>query len=131
VKAEFLNVIMFDLDHFKSINDTYGHSAGDSVLRATGDLARKVVGNKGVVCRYGGEEFAILLNNMSFIEAIEVANALQSAFAQGLNVGFDVTASLGISNGGFGAMDQQHLMDQADQCLYVAKRSGRKSNCAY
>ncbi|MEZ6095182.1 MAG: GGDEF domain-containing protein [Pirellulaceae bacterium] len=120
-----LNIIMVDIDHFKSINDNYGHSKGDDVLRETGSMLLRLVGNHGLVCRYGGEEIAILLPNIDFDDAVCVANGLHQAFNSCLIGGLQVTASIGISNRNFGSMDTQHLLDQADQCLYYAKKHGR------
>ena len=126
-----LNLIMVDIDHFKSINDKFGHSTGDDVLRENGELLREVVGEHGTVCRYGGEEFVILLPNMEFDAAIAIANSIHKAFQKVKLGGLSVTASLGVSNTALGVMDMQHLLDQADQCLYSAKRNGRNQVVRY
>ncbi len=126
-----LNLIMVDIDHFKSINDNYGHSTGDEVLRDNGELLRNVTGDRGSVCRYGGEEFVILLPNITFDEAVEVANEIHTKYQQVQLGGISVTASLGVSNTALGVMDMQHLLDQADQCLYAAKRNGRNQVVRY
>ena len=126
-----LNLVMVDIDHFKSINDNYGHSTGDEVLKDNGELLRRVTGDRGVVCRYGGEEFVILLPNMSFDEAVGVANELHREYGKVQLGGLSVTACLGVSNTGFSVMDMQHLLDQADQCLYAAKRNGRNQVVRY
>ena len=126
-----LNLIMVDIDHFKSINDNFGHSTGDDVLRENGELLRDVVGEHGTVCRYGGEEFVILLPNMEFDAAIAIANNIHKAFQNVKLGGLSVTASLGVSNTALGVMDMQHLLDQADQCLYSAKRNGRNQVVRY
>lgn len=120
-----LSLVMLDIDHFKSINDNHGHSAGDQVLTTLGDLLNRVVANQGLVCRYGGEEFVILMRDMSFEECSELAESIRHEIEKEEIAGLLVTASLGISCRSFGPMDPQHMLDQADQCLYAAKRNGR------
>lgn len=120
-----LSVLMVDLDHFKAINDNHGHSTGDMILRETGAMLIHLVGKRGMVCRFGGEEFTILLPGMDFSLAADVAETLHTAFQHCRVGGLEVTASIGLSSCRFGAMDPQHLLDQADQCLYAAKRNGR------
>ncbi len=120
-----LNVLMVDIDHFKAINDNHGHSTGDDVLRQTGAMLMHLIGSRGLVCRYGGEEFAVLLPGIELQGANDVADAIHTAFEDCQLGGLEVTASIGLSNRMFGAMDAQHLLDQADQCLYAAKRNGR------
>ena len=126
-----LNLVMVDIDHFKSINDNYGHGTGDEVLKDNGELLRRVTGERGVVCRYGGEEFVILLPNMSLDQAVDVAYEIHKAYGESQLGGLDITASLGVSNTALGVMDMQHLLDQADQCLYAAKRNGRNQVVRY
>ena len=120
-----LSLLMIDIDHFKSINDTHGHSVGDDVLRDLGSLLIELFGEENIVCRFGGEEFAILLMDSTIEQAFEIADRLRNRLATNKIGGLKVTASIGVSNGEFGAMDPQHLLDQADQSLYVAKRNGR------
>ena len=120
-----LAVIMTDIDHFKSVNDTYGHSTGDDVIRSTGGLLKKVIGDQGLVCRYGGEEFCILIPGMPFEKVAEIAEQINVEIGETPVGELSVTVSVGVSSNEFGAMDEQHLLDQADQCLYVAKRTGR------
>ncbi len=122
-----LSIIMIDIDKFKLINDRYGHAAGDEVLEATGTLLRDVVGRSGSVFRYGGEEFAVLLPDLDVEEAAGLAWGIHEKFQSQKHVDLDITASLGLSNRSFGAMDLQHMLDQADQCLYAAKRKGRNT----
>lgn len=120
-----LSCIMLDVDHFKSINDQYGHSRGDEVLRAVAAAALQVVGRAGLVCRFGGEEFAVLLTQHELTAGQMMADRLRRAIEE---LNFDnlrVTASLGVSSAAFGAGTPQQLLDQADKALYVAKRAGR------
>ena len=126
-----LNLMMVDIDHFKSINDNYGHSTGDEVLKANGELLRRVVGERGSVCRYGGEEFVILMPKMSLEDAVGIAHEIHAEYQKVKLGGISVTASLGVSNTALGVMDMQHLLDQADQCLYAAKRNGRNQVVRY
>lgn len=120
-----LSLMMIDIDHFKSINDTHGHSVGDDVLRELGAILLNQFGEDCVVCRFGGEEFAVLLTNANKDEALQQAGQLRNCLISRKIGGLNVTASIGVSNREFGAMDPQHLLDQADQSLYVAKRGGR------
>ncbi len=120
-----LSIAMIDVDHFKAVNDTYGHSVGDQVLIGVGELIKKAVGENGMVCRYGGEEFAVLMADQSFESALELANGIREGFNARPIADLDVTASIGLSSRKFGAMDPQHMLDQADECLYAAKRNGR------
>ena len=112
-----LSIIMIDIDKFKLINDRYGHAAGDEVLERTGRLLREVVGESGFVFRYGGEEFAILIPDQDVERAAQLAWEIHGQFQSQKHVDLNITASLGLSNRQFGAMDLQHMLDQADQCL--------------
>lgn len=120
-----LNLMMLDIDHFKGINDTHGHSIGDEVLILMGDLLRKSVGDRGVVCRYGGEEFIVLIPSITIDQCECFANDLRRLIEQAEVSGVKFTASFGLSCKKFIPMDPQHLLDQADECLYIAKRAGR------
>jgi diguanylate cyclase (GGDEF)-like protein/PAS domain S-box-containing protein len=120
-----LAVLLLDIDHFKKINDSHGHSAGDEVLKSVGGLLIRLVGNRGIVCRYGGEEFAILVSELSFEVCMELAEKIRSGIEKERIGKLKVTTSVGVSNRSFGASDGQHLVDQADQALYAAKRNGR------
>ncbi len=129
--VHLLNVVMVDVDHFKNVNDQYGHSVGDDVLRETGELLREKVGAAGLVCRYGGEEFAILMPHMDVDAATARVWEIHTEFQRRKLANLPITASFGISNGSFGALDLQHMLDQADQCLYAAKRKGRNTVVRY
>ena len=120
-----LSLVMFDIDHFKSINDTSGHSFGDVVLARIGETLHVVVGDRGVVCRYGGEEFAIAIPHADPAAAESISTEILEAVRKLDVEGRKITASLGMANRIHKAMDCQHLLDQADQCLYIAKNEGR------
>jgi diguanylate cyclase (GGDEF)-like protein len=126
-----VSVILFDLDHFKSVNDRHGHLAGDAVLAAVGDLMRRVLRTSDLKCRYGGEEFLVLLADTHGAPARAVASSLRRAIAQAA-VTFDgaslvVTASFGVATAAEGEVDPSSLVARADRALYAAKRAGR--NC--
>jgi len=128
-----LSLIMLDVDKFKRINDTYGHPAGDSVLRALAQLVRKT-GRPGDTCaRFGGEEMVIVLPNTSRATATAIAEALRKA-AQTLAVRHEVhsitfTISLGVATFEKGVPFTQpaHLLKAADLAVYKAKHSGRNN----
>lgn len=123
-----LTLIMVDIDHFKNINDRYGHLAGDAVLKA---LARCIVDctrDSDAVYRYGGEEFCIILSNTSATGAARLAERMRSAI-ENLTVEaggrhLKVTASLGIADVA-PADDALSFIDRADRALYRSKRDGR------
>lgn len=121
-----ISCLMVDVDHFKSINDNFGHSTGDVVLQRVAKTLSAVSTDTRLVCRFGGEEFAIMLAGSDADEATQLAEQLRVDIE---SLVFDeemqITASLGVSTDGFGAPDPQALLDEADRCLYVAKRNGR------
>ncbi|MGB7344041.1 MAG: diguanylate cyclase [Pirellulaceae bacterium] len=125
-----LSCLMIDNDHFKAVNDTYGHQVGDEVLRRVSRCIRERHGDAGLVCRYGGEEFCVVLPGCSLEQALELANATREAIAA---IVFDdpadlaLTVSMGVSETRFAAVDPQEMINQADMCLYTAKHQGR--NC--
>jgi len=124
-ECPLLNLIMLDVDHFKAVNDTHGHSVGDEVLVLMGHLLRQSVGERGLVCRYGGEEFIVLVPGISIEQCEAFANDLRRLIEQSEVSGVKFTASMGLSCRDFIPMDAQHLLDQADESLYLAKNSGR------
>lgn len=120
-----LALMMLDVDHFKAVNDNHGHSVGDEVLKSIGDLLRDQIGSKGLVCRYGGEEFVVLVPGIEFDTCVAMAEELRIRIEETEASGINFTASIGISSRSFGSMDPQHMLDQADESLYIAKRHGR------
>jgi diguanylate cyclase (GGDEF)-like protein len=122
-RREPVALIMFDLDHFKEMNDTHGHQAGDEVLRRVGAALGECP--RGIPARYGGEEFAVLLPNCGIVAAAQLAEELRGGIER---LGIGVTASFGIAAMVPAAGAPPHaLIRRADEALYVAKRSGR--NC--
>ena len=126
-----LSLIILDVDHFKSVNDTHGHSTGDEVLKSMGNVLRQCVADHGIVCRYGGEEFVVLLPNVTVEEAVDFANDIRIVIEQTEVSNIHFTASFGVSSKAFRPMDPQHLLDQADESLYTAKRGGRNQVVRY
>lgn len=122
-------VFLIDLDHFKSINDRFGHMVGDKVLKLFGDLAKAKLRGTDIVGRLGGEEFAVLLADADRDNAFLVAERLRSAFATSSIVAADAvvsaTISIGISIIQDPNEDLTHLLASADQALYRAKANGR------
>ena len=124
-------LIVFDLDHFKAINDRYGHLAGDAVLGAVGGRMNSVLRGSDLKCRYGGEEFLILLPDTPSQGAVRVAETLRREI-EGTSIPWNddtlrVTASFGITAITPGEMDPLAAIARADEALYRAKQDGR--NC--
>jgi len=120
-----LSLVMIDLDHFKAVNDTYGHHAGDAVLRDLADILREVCRPSDLPCRWGGEEFACLLPQTDLENAAKVAERLRAAIeAHDFPEVGKVTASLGISQAGLDE-NEERFCKRADEALYKAKEGGR------
>ena len=117
-------VVLVDLDHFKHFNDTYGHLAGDDVLRGVGAALRSCVRRGDIVARYGGEEFAIVMQDGTAADGLLAAGRLREAL-RGVPAPRPITASLGIACWPRDGLTRQELLDAADQALYAAKAAGR------
>ena len=131
-----ISCLFFDVDHFKKVNDTYGHNEGDMVLREVASLIRMNLRTSDVIARYGGEEFSAILNNTNADTACEIAERIRHGIASRdftLSSGesISVTTSIGIATiqAGKYTVDiyklGNTLLQKADQCLYEAKRTGR------
>jgi diguanylate cyclase (GGDEF)-like protein len=124
-----VSVLIFDLDHFKDTNDSYGHDLGDEVLKVFAKTVAKHLNVTSIVGRLGGEEFAAILPGADAAEAVLVAEAVRCAFARaaafvnGLAVG--ATVSIGVASDVIVETDLAGLFRRADAALYVAKRAGR------
>lgn len=123
--------IMLDIDFFKKINDNYGHSIGDLVLSTVADCLKNALRNTDLLCRYGGEEFCIILRKSDIGSAQGLAERIRESI-ESLSFAHNpaakdltVTCSFGVSDITFEAADVEQLIDQADQSLYVSKDSGR------
>jgi diguanylate cyclase (GGDEF)-like protein len=114
-----------DVDHFKAINDGWGHPFGDKVLVAVADAVRRVVGDQGLVGRIGGEEFGILLPGMNAMQGCVVADEVRAAVHE-LDMGLPVTVSIGVTGRNEGEQDDpSEMYTRADDALSEAKRGGR------
>lgn len=128
------SLMMIDLDHFKQVNDQWGHEVGNQVLRLTARLIKQVTRQLDIQCRYGGEEFVVILPSTSLLLASQVAERLRQRIEDSeVEVGHEVlkvTASIGLS---VRLSHEQALASElikaADQCLYQAKEAGRNQIC--
>lgn len=133
--GEPASLVMFDLDHFKAINDTYGHGAGDWVLKQVGKTCASHCRKIDYLGRIGGEEFAVLLSGIDLAGAERLAENCRAQLAQidtrECGYSFVVTASFGVSSTAQSGYDLSRLLSHADQMLYRAKNEGRNRVCAY
>ena len=127
-----LSCLFIDLDHFKNINDTHGHQAGDEVLKRVAQIFNETMRTSDVLARYGGEEFVILLADTNSQDAFDIAERLRNivaktSFTISSEISLNVTLSIGLSTLGDNGQitTTQHLVSFADQAVYVAKESGR------
>jgi len=124
-----LAAIMVDIDHFKSINDRFGHAVGDEAIRMVSEILNTVDYHGAIVGRYGGEEFCVVLPNAGLDKGNEVAESLRKSIKEAPK-GFSenqltITASFGVSNAEPHMTDAAQLLEHADKALYIAKESGR------
>ncbi len=127
-----LSLLMADLDHFKRINDEFGHPAGDAVLMQTARLLRDCVRHSDIVARFGGEEFAVLLPGADLHAAMQVAEKVRTALQASSWAHRTVTASIGVSAATPQSEDDPAtLLARADRALYEAKQNGRNQACAF
>ena len=128
-----LSLIMFDLDHFKDINDRYGHLCGDAVLAAVGSRMNDVLRDSDLKCRYGGEEFMIVLPETPVAGAQRVAEILRVEIEkhpiQAEDQSLFVTASFGLTTAIMNEIDPNAVIGRADAALYAAKEGGRNRVC--
>lgn len=125
-----LAVLFLDLDRFKIINDTKGHSVGDLLLKIVAVRLKNAVKDEGFVSRQGGDEFIILLNDMDKDRVIEVAQRILNEFSNGIeleNQEFFVTPSIGISMAPLDGNDEETLIKHADTAMYLAKDRGKNN----
>ena len=122
-----MSLILLDIDHFKNVNDKYGHNIGDKTLVQISHTLLKILRSVDVVCRWGGEEFLIILPTADKIHAVSIAEKLRQAIEElKIDVVGQVTTSFGVAQVREGE-DMQDVIDRADKALYLAKDSGR--NC--
>ncbi|MGI4849205.1 MAG: GGDEF domain-containing protein, partial [Janthinobacterium lividum] len=124
--AKPLALLIIDIDDFKLVNDRHGHAMGDRVLKAFAALATQELREADVFCRYGGEEFAVLLPDTATAEALVVAQRIRSSFARRAMPGqVPATVSIGLMSSADGSGDMATLIDLADRALYLAKHQGK------
>ncbi len=137
-------VLFFDADKFKSVNDTYGHTAGDVVLRELARRTNEAIGQDGMAFRYGGEEFAVLVEGRDIEWCADLAERVRCAFAdkpfdlssvEGVPDELAVTASIGVSSTDAGNPSRlssgEQVVHEADECVYAAKSDGRNNVKVY
>ncbi len=128
-----MSVVMIDIDHFKKVNDVHGHQAGDHVLKETARVMKKIFRKTDVCCRYGGEEFLVILPNTTGAGAQQAAEKMRTEIA-GLTIEFNgkripVTMSAGVTEIALGKEQPIKAIARADAALYRAKETGRNQVC--
>jgi len=128
-------LVMFDLDHFKQVNDLYGHAAGDWALRQVTEAVQPLCRAMDAFGRLGGEEFAMLLPGLDASAAVRLAGDAQARFSAidtaAAGYGFRLAASFGVAETGQGGYALAALLSHADQAMYAAKRGGRRQVRVY
>ncbi len=128
-------VIIFDIDHFKLVNDTYGHQAGDEVIRQASKILRRSIRKTDIAGRYGGEEFVIILvdtpEDKAFILADRIRKRIEALTVTYENLNIKFTISLGISEVKAQVNNYMKWLEHADQALYYAKENGRNRTIIY
>lgn len=120
-----LSCIMCDIDHFKLVNDRYGHATGDKVIKMVAGILQKNSSENDVVGRYGGEEFCVVLPDIDLKQAADIGNRIRKSVQKDSSTGVQVTMSFGVSSLRLNAHDPDEMTNQADKALYIAKESGR------
>ena len=125
-------LVIIDIDDFKHINDTYGHIFGDQVIRRVAEIMQELVGQRGVIGRFGGDEYVIVLEK---VETRDQLKTLLKTIAKELALAFDpkthVTASIGVSEYPVDGNEYEELMRKADKALYLAKEKGKNRHIIY
>ena len=128
-KAYPVSLLMMDIDHFKYINDTYGHKAGDQALQSLADLIRSHIRRSDIACRFGGDEFVIVMPETSFRSAYDRAEdfrqGVQSLQLADIGMSGNLTVSIGIATYPDHGATKEDLLRAADQAMYLAKAQGR------
>lgn len=128
------SLVMIDLDHFKAVNDQWGHEAGNKALQTAARIFREEVRLFDIICRYGGEEFALILPQTGLRIAVTVAERIRACLQRNPvrvdDLEFNVTASFGVAQYQQGSdLSPQALVEMADRYLYEAKQQGRDRVC--
>jgi diguanylate cyclase (GGDEF)-like protein len=128
-KQQPLSAVLLDIDHFKNINDTHGHLAGDRILQNLAETLEITMRDYDIICRYGGEEFLLVLPGTALLEAVDIANRLRNEvaalqFVIDSQITIGMTISLGVAQL-TGNEEENSLIFRVDQALYMAKENGR------
>lgn len=130
-----ISILLIDVDHFKQVNDKYGHPQGDVVLKEIAQILKKTIRSYDVPARYGGEEFAVILPHTNATQAHEVAERTRKAVqahsfsGRSTRQKLKLTISIGVASSPVNAKTKAELVDRADQALYLAKSEGRNRVC--
>jgi diguanylate cyclase (GGDEF)-like protein len=134
--SRVVSLVMLDLDHFKAHNDTFGHPFGDRILQVVGDILHSAIRTTDAPCRFGGEEFALVLTETPADGALIIANRIRQCIASTVfrpkDANIPVTASFGIACSavfGRGEVSVARMIQAADGALYRAKNEGRDRVC--
>lgn len=126
------SIIMIDIDKFKDINDTYGHSIGDSVLKELSLLVKKIVRENDIFARWGGEEFVVLINSKDISSVEKIAEKMRLGIASStFKTVNKITASFGVSSPKSERQTFEEILENADKALYQAKKLGRNRVCSW
>ncbi len=133
---EVYSVLFIDLDHFKSVNDTYGHAAGDLVLKSAARCIAEHIRSSDFLGRIGGEEFSIFLPNTTLEDALKVAEKIRLALAALVieptaGVCLKITTSIGVADKQPGDQHFEEIQRDADMAMYEAKKAGRNRTCSF
>jgi len=133
--ARNLSLIMFDIDFFKNVNDTYGHLCGDFILQSIASRVASLIREEDCLARYGGEEFCCILPETGINGAVIIAERIRNIISEAENnfhnVSLIVTVSLGVAETGQSIDTQEKLIKSADRALYEAKKTGRNRVVAF
>lgn len=125
-------LVIIDIDDFKHINDTYGHIFGDQVIRRVAEIMQMLVGQRGVIGRFGGDEYVILLEKVATREQLKILlKTIAKEFALAFDPKIHVTASIGVSEYPVDGAEYEELMRKADKALYLAKEKGKNRHIIY
>ena len=125
-------IIMMDIDDFKNINDTFGHLFGDLVIQKAAHIMKQVVGRRGIIGRFGGDEFFMLLEDVPTREALKtLLKTMTKNFYYEFSPQFHMTVSIGVSQFPQNATDYETLVGMADKALYIAKEKGKNRHIIY
>jgi len=136
-KNEKLSLLMIDIDNFKLLNDTYGHQNGDTVIRELASILKDSFREMDYICRYGGEEFSIILTKANREKAFDIAERMREAIMSHTFVNFNpdhnikVTVSIGLATFPDDAGDHEELIEKADRSMYIAKMGGKNQTIIY